>query len=504
MARWFIDRSPREAMPSIRLRRLLADASFPAPAREWAITGCTADADRVEPGQLFVAVGDGHQDIPLALARGAAGVVLERAHEDAGPNQIVVPDSRSALARIAHALAGNPSDRIPLVGITGRCGKSLTGLFLRSIFEAGGNRVGRIGTTSWSDGASVHPLGPESPEPEGIALMLAAMADQGCHRGIVELGAGALDRRVAEGLALQAAVVTHISGNDDPAFDREAILSLRRAGARLFRRVVPGGTTVLDADDPLADPLGGVNLRTRRVTFGLDGSASLSARILEIDNHTAQIRLLGFDREVVVRLKLSGLEEIRAALAASAVAWALGIDRDEVVAGLESVENAPGRLERVGGESDVDVRIDMARTPTELRQAIHALRDTRPGRLITVFGSEGSRGRGERILMAQVAESGSDQVILTADNPRCEPLAQIFEDLLAGFRRPGQVKVEPDRGRAIATALELAQPGDAVLIAGKGRHSYQILADRVLPFDDASVVADCLANRGGLLRRTSA
>ena len=183
------------------------------------------------------------------------------------------------------------------------------------------------------------------------------------------------------------------------------------------------------------------------------------------------------------------------ALAAAALAWALEIDRDAVVAGLEAVQPVAGHLEAVDEGQDFDVRIDAASTPEALGEALAAVRAVAAGRVHCVLGAEGGGDRADRRRLAEVAETGADRVILTLSNPRTEDPDQILDDLLAGFRRPGKVRVEPDRRLAIEAALADARAGDAVLIAGKGRHTYQIFADRVIPFDDAAIAREWLRDR---------
>ncbi len=515
MARWFIDRSPQRGIPSVSLRRLLPDAQFVG-CQDWEVSGCTSDTRKLDPGQVFVAVRgerrDGHSFVDRALERGAAGVVVERPCPGAGRLQVVVPDSRSAHARISHALAGAPADHLRVVGVTGRRGKEATGRFLRAIFEAAGEAVGSVGRSDWSDGGPSRPVGPESPGPDGYSAMLAAMVDGGCEAAILEVDVPALGRREVDGLAFEAAVITTLGspalGGDGP--DREALLARRRAFARMARRVAPGGAVIFDADEPDADVLGAVNLGARRVTFGLARPADVSAEIDRADADGTRFRLRGFDREAVVALRLAGEGHVRDALAAAAVAWARGLPLRAVVDGLESVDRLPGRLEPVREGQDFEVRVDRSRTAPEVARALAATRALAsvPGRLICVLGAEGKpdglRHRLRRAALARAAEAGADRVILTTDNPRGEDPDQILDDLLAGLRHPGRALVEPDRRRAIAAALADAQPGDAVLIAGKGRHTYQILADRVLPFDDAEVAATCLRARLHVARMTSA
>jgi UDP-N-acetylmuramoyl-L-alanyl-D-glutamate--2,6-diaminopimelate ligase len=475
--------------------------------QDWEVSGCTADTRRLNPGQLFVAIRgehhDGHQFVAQALEHGAAGVIVEKACPEAGRLQVVVPDSRSAHSKLSQALAGHPALRVRALGVTGRRGKGATALFLKAILEAGGESVGTIGPSGWSDGISDRPSGPESPGPEGFASMMAAMVDRATETAILELDDTTLDRREVDGVAFEAAVITSLGPSEGP--DREAAIARRRAFARLAKLVSDGGSVIVNADEAEADVLGSVNLSARRVTFGVDRPAQVSAIVDRHEPTGSTFRLRGFDREVTITLRLGGEEHVGHALAASAVAWSRGIGLRAVVDGLESVTRLPGRLEPVDLGQDFEVRVDQAKTAPELAGALATLRGQVAGRLICVIGAEGGgiRQRLRRAALARAAESGADRVILTTNNPRSDDPDQILDDLLAGLRNPGRVLVEPDRRTAIAQALADTRPGDAVLIAGKGRQTYQILNDRVYPFDDAEVAREWLrANR--MARRTSA
>ncbi|WP_435009046.1 Mur ligase family protein [Tundrisphaera lichenicola] len=509
MTRWFLDRSPQRGIPSVSLRRLLPDARFVG-CHDWEVSGCTADTRKLNPGQLFVAVRggrvDGHTFVARALEHGAAGVVVERACPEAGRLQVVVPDSRSAYARISHALAGGPASSLQVAGVTGRRGKSATALFLRSILRESGESVGSIGRSDWSDGTSDRPRGPDSPGPEGFASMLSAMVERGCDSAVLELDDRTIDRREIAGFAFQSAVITGLGGPSTriEGADREALLARRRSFARLARLVEPGGSVVINADEPESDVLGAVNLEARRVTFGRERAAQVSAKLDRLDASGSTLRLRGFDREAVVTLRLAGEEHVGHALAAAAVAWSRGIDLRAVVDGLEAVTRLPGRLEPVLEGQEFEVRIDRARSAPDLARALASLRGLGASRLICVVGAEGGRDRLRRAALGRAAELGADRVILTTDNPRAEDPDQILDDLLAGLRHPGRAIVEPDRRAAIAQALADALPGDAVLIAGKGHHTYQILNDRVLPFNDAEVAAHWLRARRTATRSISA
>ncbi|QEH35670.1 MurE-like ligase [Aquisphaera giovannonii] len=529
MARWFVDRQPQRGIPSVSLRRLLPEARFVG-CPDWEVSGCTDDHRRLDPGQVFVAIRDARYDgqafVGEALDRGAAGVVVESHCPEAGRLQVIVDDARTAHARICQALAGDPSRQMATIGVTGTFGKTIAGLFARSILEAAGRRCGLIGALEWSDGLASRPLGAGFGQPglvgpdmasagrggtaarlktpgkgpwpggaAGLAAILSYMVDQGCAAGIVEASAGALEARCFEGVEFQAAIATDVGL--PRGMPEEVALRNRRAKARLFRQVAPGGLAVVNADDPHAEILGGVNLDARRVSYGMGQptAADVWGRIDRMDASGTRFLLHGFSRPVPVELRLIGPRHVGHALAAAALALAMDIDRDAVVAGLEAVANVAGHLESIDEGQDFEVRVDAASAATPLAHALAALRAVSAGQTHLVLSGEGHQAPHDRRALAEAAERGADRVLLTLGNPRTEAPQEILDDMLGGFRRPGKVRVLPDRRAAIEAALADARPGDAVLISGKGRNAYQILADRVVPFDDFAIARAWLRAR---------
>jgi UDP-N-acetylmuramoyl-L-alanyl-D-glutamate--2,6-diaminopimelate ligase len=533
MSRWFVDRVPQRGIPSVSLRRLLPEAQFVG-CKDWEISGCCDDHRRLDPGQLFVAVPearpgyDGHHFVREALDRGAAGVVVEHPCPEAGRLQVVVSDARAAHARICQALSGDPSHHLVTLGVTGTYGQTITAMMIRSILDAAGERFGVIGSSGFCDGIKTRALGTGFNPPRGslgagtaavpvaltsgayesdgfalgaagLAALLAELVDCGCKGGILEVSRASLRNRSLHGIAFDAAVVTDVAGiGPSPQDD---LVQDRMARSKLFRQVTAAGLAVVNADDPDAEMLGGVNLDVRRVAFALEpvmnpaAAVDVSARLEWLDGSGTRMFLHGFDREVAVHLPLIGSRAATCALAAAALAWGLGIDRTAVVAGLEAIPVVPGQLESVFAGQDFDVRVDAAQTAASLGEALAAVRAVVSGRVHCVVSSDGDTDRTERRRLAAIAETGADRVILTLSNPRTEDPRQILSDVLAGFHQPGKVCVEPDRQLAIETALAGACCSDAVLIAGKGRHAFQILANRVIPFDDKAIAAQWLRRR---------
>jgi UDP-N-acetylmuramoyl-L-alanyl-D-glutamate--2,6-diaminopimelate ligase len=542
MARWFVDRMPQRGIPSVSLRRLLAEGQFVGGV-DWEVSGCTDDHRRLDPGQVFVAFPDartgydGHFFVREALERGAAGVVVERPCVEAGRLQVVVRDARSAHARICQALAGDPSRQLLTLGVAGSLGRTITALMVRSILEAAGQRFGLVGSMGFCDGVKTRVLGAGfdrlggsvgantagaggpsvgwdhepsgfAPGPKGLAALLAEMLENGCTGGVIEVSNEGLLHRSFEGIDFHGATLTDIA--TACTFTPDIAIQRRRAAAKLIRQVVPGGVVVVSAADPHAEILGGVNLDARRVAFALEPvtatgtSVDLSGRLERLDASGTRMVLSGFDRQATVHLPLVGLRAASCALAAAALAWSLEIDRAAIVAGLEAVRVVGGHLETVDAGQDFDVRIDEAQTSIALGEALAAMRAVATGRVHCVLSAEGrSSDNTERRRLAETAEAGADQVILTISNPRSSDPNQILDDLLGGFRRPVKVRVEPDRQLAIESALAGAQPGDAVLITGKGRQTFQILSNRVIPFDDRNVARRWLSARSSVVQQTA-
>lgn len=467
MTRWFVDRSAQTGIPAVSLRRLLSDAQFPG-LPDLEVSGCTADARRLEPGEVFVAVpepgeADPEARIAQALARGAAAVVVEHPCPEAGPLQVIVPDARRAYGQICHALAGAPCRTLDVVAITGVTGKTATAVFLRAILEAAGQRVGVIGPRG-TEGLDA-PVTPRAADAATLAASLGRIAERGGTTAIVTLSPEAIARHRAEGLELSEVVVTSVR----PATlgERPAIAA-RRAAARLVRRVQPGGTVVLDADDAWTGVLAGTRLDATTVTVSQqDAGATLSARVEPSTLDGTRMQLQTPEATWPLTLRVSGTAAVRAALLAAAVAWRRGIAATAIVAGLEAVRSLPGQLEAIDGlPGGVIGRFDRATTGPELAEALASLRQAGAGRIVCIA----SAGPDPDAIaaLAQAAEAGADQVIATAD-AALEDLAvtAALDEFLAACHRPGRVRVEPDRRRALAAALELARPGDVILLAGQ-------------------------------------
>jgi UDP-N-acetylmuramoyl-L-alanyl-D-glutamate--2,6-diaminopimelate ligase len=334
-----------------------------------------------------------------------------------------------------------------------------------------------------------------TPDSKTFARWLGRMVDRGATHAAVELSSHALDQDRTAGTRLDAAVVTNVTQDHfDYHGDYPAYLASK---ARIVEHLKPRGAAFLFADDPgcrrLCERL---SRRDDILTYGFQPHADVRGEIIEdsIAGTRFRIFLPGEAQPITADTPLIGRHNVANALGAAAAAQRLGATPGDIVAGLETLTSVPGRLERIDCGQPFEVFVDYAHTDDALRRAVECVRRLTHGRIICVFGAGGDRDRTKRPLLAQAASS-ADMVIVTSDNPRTEDPQKIIADILAGFSPAIRPRVEPDRAAAIALALEDAQPGDCVLIAGKGHECEQIIGAERIPFDDRETARRALRLR---------
>jgi len=440
------------------------------------------DSRRPAPGSLFCcvpgAVTDGHDHAAEAVANGAVALLVERTLELDVP-QIVVADVRAAMATAAAAVNGDPSRSMTVVGVTGTNGKTTTTHLVRNVLHAAGRRVEVLGTLS---GARTTPEAPE------LQRRLAQWREEGVEVVAMEVSSHALDLHRVDEVRFDVAVFTNLSR--DHLDHHRTMQDYFAAKARLFTPEF-SRRAVVDLDDThgrlLADaqqiPTDGYSLDEVRITRRSASSTSFAWRGLDVE------------------LPLGGDHNVANALAAAHVGLVLGVDEATIVAGLSAPLVVPGRFEPVVAGQPFDVVVDYAHTPDGLEHVLTAADAIAIGRVIVVFGCGGDRDATKRPLMGEVAARGADVVVITADNSRSEPTDAIIAAITAGLdrvdrHRVTEVIVEPDRRRAIATALGLGRAGDVVLVAGKGHETTQTIGANVTEFDDRVVVAEEWARMG--------
>jgi UDP-N-acetylmuramoyl-L-alanyl-D-glutamate--2,6-diaminopimelate ligase len=466
----------------VRLSRLLGEVEARAVRGDpdgAEIVAIGHDSTAVVPGSLFCCVpgshADGHDFAAAAVEAGAVALLVQR-FLDVDVPQVLVDDVRPAMAHVAAALYGHPSQRMAVVGVTGTNGKTTTTHFLRAILEAAGRRAAVIGTVS---GVRTTPAAPE------LQAHLAELAGEGFDSVAMEVSSHAMVQHRVDGVRFAVAVFTNLS--QDHLDFHGTIEDYFAAKASLFvpERAAVG---VINADDPWGRRLlDAARLPTR--PFSMADAADLSYDRLGTT--------FTWEGEKV-RLHLTGTVNVANALAAAAAARELGVAAGAVAAGLSNVASVPGRNEPVDRGQPFSVLVDYAHTPDALEQTLAGARHMAgPGRVLVVFGCGGDRDRAKRPLMGEVAARLADLAVLTTDNPRSEDPAAIAEQVMAGVRRPEALAVEPDRRAAIAMALEAAQPGDVVVLAGKGHETTQVVGTDVRPFDDRAVAAEILGQLAG-------
>jgi UDP-N-acetylmuramoyl-L-alanyl-D-glutamate--2,6-diaminopimelate ligase len=450
------------------------------------ICGVTADSRAVEPGFLFAALPgakvDGKAFIPAALGRGAAAVLASEARPALGVPVVKVGDPRRAYALAASAFHGAQPGTV--VAVTGTNGKTSVAGFCRQIFAALGHASASMGTLGVRVGEeAITPPGLTTPDAGDVARLLADLAGRGVTHLALEASSHGLDQRRLDGVALKAAAFLNLTQDH---LDYHGSMGVYRAAKlRLFDTLLPrGSTAVLNADSdayPVFAAAAVIHGHTVMSVGARGRGLALEARAPLAHGQRLAIRAFGRAHDLV--LPLAGGFQAANALAAAGLCIAAGGEPGAVMAALETLEGAPGRLQRIGaGPRGGEAYVDYAHTPDGLATVLDALRPHARGRIILVFGAGGDRDRGKRPLMGAVAAERADIAIVTDDNPRSEPPEAIRAQILAGGEGLREIG---DRRAAIAAAAAMLEAGDILVVAGKGHERGQIVAGHTHPFDDA-------------------
>jgi UDP-N-acetylmuramoyl-L-alanyl-D-glutamate--2,6-diaminopimelate ligase len=463
------------------------------------ITGITCDSRRVMPGNMFVAVRgertDGHRFVDAAIDRGALAVVSE---SDASFRQrvtrIKVSDARRSMAQASAQFYNHPSQSLKVVGITGTNGKTTTAFMVRAIMEAAGLPCGLLGTVQYQIGQRVIPASRTTPESVEIQEMMSQMLRAECGGVSMEVSSHALDQsRVAE-VDFDVAVFTNLS--QDHLDYHGTMKNYFEAKVKLFSAlgtVRKAGRAVVNADNAygreLIKRLGGDHAV---VSYGVSSAAVVRAADVRVSAEGSYFVVHTPQGSIPMSLPLIGRYNVSNALAAISACLALDIDLETIEPALAKFRPVPGRVERISTKEGPAVFVDYAHTADALRNVLATLSELTRGRLIVVFGCGGDRDKGKRKSMGQAAAELADFSILTSDNPRTEDPREILRQIEEGYwaSTVRRYQVIEDRREAIERALDIARPGDTVLIAGKGHEAYQEFADTVVPFNDRLVVEE--------------
>ncbi len=471
------------------------------------VASIASDSRKVTPGGLFVAlVGskqDGRRFISEAVERGAAVIVAEGAASTIDPaarkgnrplTYIQVADARQALAHLASYFYGNPTDGLHLIGVTGTNGKTTTTFLTQALLRTAGFKTGLIGTVRFDLGEMVRPATHTTPGALELQSLFAEMRKAGTTHVVMEVSSHALDQGRVEGCWFDAAVFTNLTQDHlDYHGTLEAYFAAKR---KLFDQT---GMTLVNLDDPwgrrIRDEIPG-----RCWGYGITERAEFYPKSMEIGPRGIEMTVASPLGEMRIQSPLVGRYNVYNLLAATGTGAALGLSKESIIAGVAAMTGVPGRFEKVDAGQPFLVIVDYAHTDDALDRLLQAVADLHPRRIITVFGCGGDRDRGKRPKMGAISARRSDITVLTSDNPRSEPPLAIIQEIEAGLRSAdasARYEVLPNRREAIERAIDLAEEGDAVVIAGKGHENDQIVGNERFPFDDREVARAALTARAG-------
>lgn len=459
------------------------------------VYGITHDSRKVKKGYAFVAIKghkvDGHDFVANAIEKGAVALIVEKKIELA-PRipQIMVIDTRFALAVMSNRFYGEPSSRMTVIGITGTNGKTTTSYFTKSIIEASGNEAGLIGTIQYQIGRRVIPAQETTPESVELHSYFAEMLRSGIRYAVIEVSSHALSQYRVEGVCFRSAIFTNLSVEH---LDYHAnIRNYRTEKLKLVKGLNSDSFAILNADDNASKHFAECT-KAQVVWYGIKKkNADVAAEILQTGVNTTRILLNSPWGKIRIDLNLIGKHNVYNALAAAANGLALGFTLDVVKTGIESLKAVPGRLERIDCGKDYTVYVDFAHTHQALQIVLRTLRAVTKGRIILVFGCGGDRDRKKRSKMGHIAEKYSDLFWITSDNPRSEDPIAIISEIQKGVKKEACFRVQADRKTAIQEAISEAKKGDVVIIAGKGHEQNQIAKGVTISFDDREVTRQIL------------
>jgi UDP-N-acetylmuramoyl-L-alanyl-D-glutamate--2,6-diaminopimelate ligase len=465
------------------------------------------DSRKVGEGSLFVAIkgynSDGHDHIQDAVKRGAIAIVGEKLDHETLDSRfptafITVPDSRRALALISDKFYGHPSGVLKLIGITGTNGKTTTSYLIKSILDAAQKKVGLLGTINYIIKTDVIlPASFTTPEALELQGYLKDILAGGAEYAVLEVSSHSLALQRVVGCEFEVAIFTNLS-RDHLDF-HGTMEEYFKAKMRLFDYLRPAGIAVINIDNPEGRMIA-EGLKGRVVSFGLSEKAEIKASGIVSDLRGLFLEVKWPEGSIGIESPLLGVHNVHNILAAAGAALGLGISPSKIKEGIEKMKGVPGRFERIEEGQDFTVVVDYAHTEDALRRVLLTARELikeqreRQGKIITVFGCGGDRDRGKRPKMGEVAASLSDLAIITSDNPRSEDPLNIIKEIERGITAAGlsNYTVLPDRREAISKAIDMAEKGDFILIAGKGHEDYQIIGDKRYPFDDRKVVGEMI------------
>ncbi len=462
------------------------------------IRGLEYHSKMIKPDSLFVAITgfaqDGNNWIDEAVSRGAVAVLTEKQSSRSVP-QIIVKDARAALADLAAKFYAYSGAGIEIYAVTGTNGKTTSCFLIRNILQAAGKTTGLITSLVYDTGRDQIPAGRTTPESLDVYRLLYMMRKNQCAHTVIEVSSHALILQRVRNLKVHVALFTNIT-RDHLDFHTDMNDYLNAKARLLDLAAGDDNRAVINYDCPEFRQLFD-KARCETLSYSLDNSAAdVYLKNFRLEPAGSTFELCTPQGSHQVSFSLTGRYNLYNAVAAGAAAVAGGIPLETIAAGLEHSSVVPGRLERIASDAPFTIFIDFAHTPDALRRTIETLKEIGHGRVLTLFGCGGDRDRGKRPLMGEAVSSISDVAVLTSDNPRTEDSQKILDDVKPGIVEGAKVEIIEDRREAIARILDLAQPGDMILLAGKGAENYQEIDGVRHPFSDRDIAVENLNRLG--------
>ena len=473
-------------------------------ATEIPIKGITYDSRQVGRDFIFAAVKGQHLDgrafVKDALARGASAVILEEALGDINAVQIVVPDAREAMARVAAAFYGEPCRNMTLIGVTGTNGKTTITYLVESILSTAGFNAGVVGTINYRYKDKIFNAPHTTPEAPDLQSIFREMLDSGVTHCVMEVSSHALKQKRVLGSRIIGGVFTNLT--QDHLDYHKTMEEYFKSKSMLFTDFVArekDGFAVINTDDPWGLKLKTQNSKLKTIGYSLNSEAEIKPAKASFSEKGIEAILNTPIGAINISSVLLGEYNLQNIMAAVGVGIGLALDKKTIEKGIAALKRVPGRLERIISEDGFQAVVDYAHTGDALERVIGALKPLAKRRLIIVFGCGGDRDRGKRPVMGEIATRLSDFTVITSDNPRSEDPMEIIKEIEAGIKGCPKIldfKSEithgytaiPDRHEAIMAAVNLAAAGDIILVAGKGHEDYQIIGDRKIPFEDTKEI----------------
>lgn len=477
----------------------LAEKQVSEAAYDIDIKAIVYDPLRVKPGFMYVAINiytqldkveilDGHEKVREAIDNGATVVVLQRdVPLPEFVTKVIVPDSRYALAILSDAFYGHPSGKMKLLAVTGTNGKTTTTHIVENILIQK-YKIGLIGTLYYKLHGVIHQSKDTTPEPPDLQTIFKKMADENFDYCVLEASSHGIDFHRLDGCKFDVAAFTNLS--QDHLDYHKTMGNYLETKTRLFRWLEKDKYAIINIDDPVAQRFIDAT-QARILTYGIEKEADVMAKNIQLGIQRTRYILATSVGEIAIESRLVGGFNVYNALAATSVCLSQNVDLDTIKKGLESKIQVAGRFEQVDKGQDFSVVVDYAHTPDGLENVLKLARDLKPRRLITVFGCGGDRDKEKRPLMGQVASNYSDEIIITADNPRSEDPNIIFQEIARGIIG-NNYKIVLDRREAIKQALSNARKGEIVMICGKGHETTQTVKGHTFHFNDVEVAEDIL------------